>query len=264
MSQLDIVEPAMKAYKVVWAERQYLLRLAMVPMLIKFICLSLLTLYGWEAEFLKGVLIMLPSYFAEGWLLSHLIRLIYYGHRWPFRPTGDMDADMVTLAHRARGVMAGTLTYVLTRYLVDGFVGAMQAAAIQAQEQVTDVPPEPSFGSIFLAIMMFSGMLWGFRLLWLYLPAALNRSMKLFLSDINRFIMSLYMIGIWLMSIVPVILVFHIISGIVFGPEAEQINAAQIMIFNMLRTVGDTAIWMLSTAAMSYGLLTFLSEKHRT
>lgn len=265
MARLDIVEPSMKAYKVVWAERQYLLRLAMVPLIIKFLCVSIMTLNGWETETIKHVFIMLPSYFADGWLFSHLVRLIYYGHRWPFRPTGNMEADMVTLAERARGVMAGTLTFVLIRYFADGFMGAMRSSALQAQEQAQaqQVPPEPGVAGIFIAIMMMVGLIWAFRLLWLYVPAALNLSMKRFLQDINRFVMSLYIIGLCLMSAVPIILVLNIVSGILFGGDSSDVGALGVMIVNLMLTVGDTAIWLVMTGAMAYGFLPFLSEKHR-
>lgn len=260
---MDIVEPSVKAYRLAIAQRHYFMRLAVVPLIIKIVCVSILSAYGWEMDFIKRAFVMLPSYFADGWLLAHIVRLIYFGHTWPFRPTGNTERDMITLAERARGVMAGMLTFVLIRYFADGLLGLGRNYAMVAEGENVEAPVETSALSLFMAMLLFAGMVWCFRLLWLYIPASLNRSIKQFMRDINQFVFSFYMIGIWLLCMVPCFVIMAMLTSVILGDSLDTASGLAITIFNVMRAIGDTLVAILVTAGIAYGFLPYLSDKHR-
>ena len=130
MASYNVTDSAMKGYALVWNERAYLFRLAIFPLLIKFVCAMTVIINGFEFDFVKQALLMLPSYFADGWVMSHLVRLIYLGQRWPFRPTGQPQNDMAMLRDRAGGIMAGTVSFALIEFLKTGMVGFMFIGAM--------------------------------------------------------------------------------------------------------------------------------------
>ncbi len=55
------------------------------------------------------------------------------------------------------------------------------------------------------------------------MPLSINASMKEFLKDITGYSVSLYMIGVWLMSTVPVMLVFVLLPATQLDPSYETI-----------------------------------------
>src|SRR5687768_12463602 len=104
MAQFDIITASTKSYKTCWQARPYLLKLALPPFLIKVACLVFAAAFAEKGETVSFLFFMLPALFAEGWMLSHFVRYLQLGQTWPFRPTGDFDADMGMLSVRARGV----------------------------------------------------------------------------------------------------------------------------------------------------------------
>ena len=102
-SLIDVVESVDYGYRFLWRERAYLMHIAAAPLAIKAICLLVLIGLGWERDFIRSALVMLPAYFAEGWMLAHLIRLVFYDQRWPFQPTGDKARDQMLLQDRIFG-----------------------------------------------------------------------------------------------------------------------------------------------------------------
>ena len=122
MAAFDVIEAGGKGYSFAWAERRYLLRLALVPLLIKLVCHTVVLTFEWQTDFMRQALVMLPSYFADGWLMAHLVRLVFLEQRWPFRPTGNKEQDLTVLEDRARGVLSGVLVFALIKFLLAGVV----------------------------------------------------------------------------------------------------------------------------------------------
>src|ERR1700744_2223913 len=116
MASFDIIDSAGYGYQLAWREKRYLARLATIPLFVKFCCLVAIMLAHWGDRSLLSSLVLLPSFFADGWMLSHYIRLIFLDQRWPFRPSGDPAADRQDMQDRASSLMAGTLVFVLSRF----------------------------------------------------------------------------------------------------------------------------------------------------
>jgi hypothetical protein len=205
----DITDNAAQAYRQIWTERRYLVRLAIVPALVKFVCVIVVNALGVERAFLVQGLIMLPSFFTEGWMLAHLTRLTFLGQRWPFRPSGDAVADEVILHDRFRGVMGGMVAYTLASFLLSGVMHVFMGLQ----------PPEPGMPAhadevnvpdFLLSLALMVGMFWSFRLFWSYIPAALNYPLASYWQAVRGTRTNFRLIGTWLICCLPILFVFSL------------------------------------------------------
>jgi hypothetical protein len=256
MAAFDVIDAAMQGYRQVWAERRYLMRLALVPVLIKFVCTVTVLSLGAEQNFLRQAFLFLPDYFTEGWLLAHVVRLQFLGQRWPFRPTGDNAADEIVLRERFRGVMAGTILYVLSRFLFAGmlYVADIAQAAATIPPGATELPPGAT-GAVVTMTVLFVGFLWGFRLMWIFIPAALNVPVRDFLRALGRgFMPSIYMIGAWLICFVPVMFAFRLAGSFIVGLAGGEMSAGLQFILTFGQAIVETASIIMSTIAIGWGV----------
>ncbi len=256
MASFDITQAANAGYKTVWAERSYLAKLAVVPFLIKLVCFSVVLLLGWEQQFLRQAIIMLPAYFADGWLCAHIVRLIFLDQRWPFRPTGNTDKDMQTLQDRALGIMRGTLFFVVIKFLLAGITEILYYASesgLKAEEGEVNI-------LVFLtAIGGFVFLFWAFRLLWLYIPAAINYPVRAFLIGLGGFAASWRLIGLWFLCFIPAFFGFGIllsVLGSLVSNPAESVELA--FVINVMRVLLDTIVSILATAGIAYGIKNYV------
>lgn len=266
MKPLDVVHCVDFGYRFIWAERKYLLRLAAVPLAVKLLCFAALMVLGWEQNFLRMGLVMLPSFFTEGWMLAHVARLVFHNQRWPFRATGDRAQDEVLLLDRAYGVMAGTLFYVVIKFLLSGAMAVISTAQRSAETQLAvavQTQTEPSMMMFFGALLFLIITLWGFRFLFLYIPAAAGLPTQMITRSRKSFLMSLQMLGIWLVCFVPfALLTLFIASAFVPAdtPAGTPLPQGVRVLMVFLQVGIDTAIAIVSTASVAAGLRNMLEK----
>jgi hypothetical protein len=260
MASFDIIEASGKGYRLVWIERGYLARLAFVPVLVKLICYTVAVVMGWEAQFIRFSLAMLPSYLADGWMLAHLVRLIFLGQRWPFRPGPDPEEDAFNLAERALGVSRGLGVFALTRLLLAGVVSYGYEKLSAPYLAHPQEPPPAQF--VLLAPVLLLATVWGFRLIWLHIPAALNYSLRAFMRDIRGFATSFSMIAVWLVSMLPPILFYIFLMSLLMSPvrDAAHLPALAEFTLNIVHVVLDTVITLIATASISYGMIQMIGR----
>lgn len=252
MASFDIIDASGRAYRLIWAERAYLARLAFVPLVIKIVCFGIVLAAGWQDRFLLQALVMLPSYFADGWMVSHLVRLIYLGQRWPFRPSGDAARDAEMLQTRASALYAGTLAFVVTKYLITGYTAFIYGLSLQFREHQDN--PDPGIATALLIIMIVT--IWAFRFIWLYIPVALEYPLKRFIGALRGYRLSFQMMGVWLVCFVPVFALFQILGGAF--PAATSIAV-------VLAVLMDTVSSLLATAGIAFGLYELITgQKYKT
>lgn len=270
MKPLDVVNSVDFGYRLVWAERRYLTRLAAIPVLIKLLTIALVIALGWPEEALRSTIISLPSLFAYGWMLSHLSRLVFYGQYWPFRPTGDAVADGVMLQDRAQGVSAGTLFFVVAYYLFAGLDGIILflIPAEKIQQMTSGVPPtseEPSMmlGFAALAFVVFS--LWAARFMFLYIPAAAGLSVRPIVRARQGMLISLQMIGIGLVCLIPVMLVAKWLLTIMIAVFVgdHSVSPGLLVLVNTWFQLAITIAQLILTASIAHGIKTMMREKVR-
>jgi hypothetical protein len=260
MASFDIIEASGKGYRLVWQERGYLARLAFIPVLVKLICYTVAVVMGWETQFIRFSLAMLPSYLADGWMLAHLVRLIFLGQRWPFRPGPDPEADAFNLAERALGVSRGIAVFALTRLLLAGIVSYGYERLSAPYLAHPQEPPPPHF--VLFAPVLLLATLWGFRLIWLHIPAALNYPLRAFMRDIRGFSTSLHMVAVWLISMLPPILLYIFIVSLLMSPVRDAAHLPSLIEFtlNIVHVVLDTIITLIATASVSYGMIQMIGR----
>jgi hypothetical protein len=252
MAKFNILNAAENAYRTSWGERRYLLRLAIVPFFLKLICYSLAFSMGYQEDYLRLTLFLLPALFAEGWMLSHYTRLIVLGHRWPFVPTGNMQEDIKTISVRARGVMGGLIVYVLINMAL-GAILAFVTPLVPSEPTTAEQLP-PATGFLFFALLIFS--FWGFRLTWLYIPYALNIDAARYLKTLGGFAASIPLIGTWFLCFLP-FMIFVQIIGAVLTPLLGSAGGFAIVI---VMVAADILKNILATAAITYGLIELFGE----
>lgn len=249
MSSFDIVTAAGNAYTKVWQERAYLFTLAVIPAVVKFLCLVVILSFDFGENSLRSTLVMIPAYFVEGWMLSHWVRLIVLGQRWPFQPTGDDDADMRVLNERARGVLGGMIVYVLIQMLVSGVW-----TWVMSLPGDPEALQNPDLKLRLTSVAVFVFMLWAFRFLWIFIPVAANYTMKGFLQDVAHPKLSLYMVAVWLICAVPG---FMLMTGLTLPfllSEGEEISSFMRFMSAGIQVVLEVIINLLATAGIAYGL----------
>ncbi len=192
----DLVTVSGLAYVKVWEERFYLMRMAVIPILVKFICMVAVFAFALEDNQIRSTLVMLPAYFAEGWILCHLVRLIFLDQRWPFQPTGERGIDEAVLEARTRGIMGGVISFVLIEMMVAALWAAL--LAIPMENAVV-----PGMAVRLLVIVLFVLTLWGFRFFWIFVPIALNVRPVPYMKALSGVKESFSLIGVWLICSVP-------------------------------------------------------------
>lgn len=218
----DLVTAVGRAYQTVWEERRYLLRLAVIPFLLKIIFFTLGYMNGGDDNLWRMAVIMVPAWIVEGWMLSHVVRLVLLGQRWPFRPTGDRAADLPALQSRYRGIMGGALTFALTQLIIGGwFAVLMTLVPIQLAQPTAEivVPPEAAV----TACALIGMAIYFFRFAWLYVAAAAGAPVRAIANRLSHGMMvSIRLLGVWLLCAVPAMVVIQIIVGLLLmlaGPD---------------------------------------------
>ncbi len=263
---IDVIDCIDFGYRTLWREREYLLRIAAVPVLVKLICFMILLLVGWQADFIRSALVLLPAYFAEGWMLAHLIRLVFYDQRWPFRPSGDPVLDHQMLQDRVYGITAGTLFYVVIKFLLAGFKAILtsaQTAAVETPSIPGDTPP----GIALVALLLIFLTIWGFRFIFLYIPVAAGLRPQVLMNPPNSMQVSIRLLGVWLVSVIPIILLLLVVSSALLSSHLDSGAPMPLLpsvVMVLFHVVFDTVIAVLSTLAAAYGLKKMMTPRLRS
>ena len=211
----DIIETSGKAYIKAWEERRYLLRLALVPMLSKALCAAAVIIMGFEGKIFSQTLVMLPAYFFEGWLIVHIARLIFFDERWPLKLSGNTEQDILYLSERSRAVFSGIILYVLTYMAFYAALGFVTMSLPFEEGQAPKEMPEPSLAIFLVAIIVILGIVWLFKFFFLYLPIAIDASITSYLKMLPGLQSSLFLIGMYLISCVPFVLLTDFLKQII-------------------------------------------------
>lgn len=248
MASFDIIAAAGQGYKSVWDYRSYLAKLCIVPVLVKMACYAVMVSLGWEEAYLRQALVMLPSYFADGWLLAHLVRLIFFGREG----AADNPADALLCMWR------GTAMFVVIRFLMSG-VAAL--ADYFRHEDMAGPAGDPSPILVIGGFAMILFVIWAFRFLWLYIPAAAGQSIRGFIMILGGYTTSLYMVGTWLICVGPLLFAFTVVALGFLEPFGNHVPAAASFAVGFVHVVMDTLINLISTAGIAYGAVALATQQ---
>lgn len=263
MKAFDLIDSVSFGYKTVWQERQYLMKLAAVPILIKLACTVIVFAFGYQDNYLRQALITLPASFAEGWVLAQFLRTLLLLERWPIM-LGDTisDSQMSALLLRARGIMSSTIMFVLITFCAYGVKEVYALFYEMAGGPVTPggettAPADRPQGNPLLfipAVILIYLSIWVFRYLWLYIPVVVLMPVGDFLKKIGGFMASLRMMGVFLISMVPcfviALVLTNLVTALVGGPDSDIGRFIMVIVSVMV----ELLISVLTTASMAYAL----------
>ena len=252
-----MINAAGDAYTKTWAERHYLMKMAIVPFVIKFICLSTALNLSAPENLIRFSLIMLPAYFAEGWFLAHWARTITLEHRWPFKPSGNDQKDARELSSRGQGVLSGMVAYATTSFLIMGYSALfMHFFPMGAKPEDTD----PTVAVIGLFMMIVMLML--FRFAWAYVALAININPSYFIQKTKAVKTICLMIALWLVCSVPSILGLQLTGGLISNLGGDERTMKMLEWLAVAARVGfDMAKNLICTAGFAYAFIEIFGLK---
>lgn len=272
----NIMDAAGYGYYRVWTERAYLLKLALIPLMIKFACTIALLVLGFQDNILRQGLVLLPGVLAEGWVLAQFLRTLLKDERWPtYLPPEIDDKVLDRLLLRARGIVAAVLAYGLIalasyalRYLVFGIVlGHVGISDGDVAHLATDANPDSKNITITPLVMLpmlglSVALFWGFRLMWVYIPFSVLMPLRAYLQAVNGWMSSVRMMALFFCCMTPlmflVMIISRILSGFIQGFGGGDDVARFIMVF--VAVVAETLIGLVATAAFVWAMRSFLPK----
>lgn len=255
----DLIDAASFGYSAVWAERHYLLKLALVPLMIKFASMVIIMTQGFEADILKQGLILIPATLTEGWLLAQFLRTLIKQERWPIILEQEPDEKTLTyLLTRARGIVACCLVYVLlmlvTYFFKYGYDYLTEANILPNAETAGDTPPNPAFMLFGIVGLVFG--IWSFRFFWIYIPFSVLVGAKDYLKYMGGFASSLKLMGLFLISMVPTLVLAMLVSGVVATPFAgdDELNKIGQFLMLFIGSAAEILIALIVTASLTWSM----------
>lgn len=254
MPEYNPITCVSNAYRLIWHERAYLLKLATIPVFIKFAFYMLSATYGETGNVIRMSLFMLPAYFAEGWLLCHFIRLITNGQRWPYKITGNEEDDIKALRVRAKPLLSGILGFVLINLGIALYFTIFTHFTPSELWEGNEIKPEDISQSTAIIIMLlFALMIAGFKFVWLYIPLAANITPVTYMKKLQGFGMTIRLIGLWLLCFVPIMVAMQVLLSPFL--VAEGMTAGTQVLIAILTVLLDTLKNIVVTTGMTFAIL---------
>lgn len=250
----DFVECATRAYGTIWARRREIFRLCGAVVLFKIMSVLALVLLDMDQYKLRQGLFLLPAYFLEGWAIA----LIMAGS------INALSGGPIDYDRQKRNAIAGAITYTLVKLMVSFLMGMAlegaqfevpQGAPSDAAPQLQQNTPAEALGiSVFMTIFL----IWSFKFLWVYVPVSLGYGIEAYVSRFKKFSASFYMIGAWLLCLVPfmaVLMLFLELLRFMFpGDLTGDMALIPMVLSGTAQAIIDFAASLVSSVALAYGI----------
>lgn len=258
MAKFDFVEAAASGYRYVWNERRALLPLAVMPLAVKIGSYAAIALLGLHYNYLRQGLVMLPAFLIEGFIVALVIRMAVFGERYNSLYDLGSEKQPLPLSTR-RAIMASVVMYLLIK-LILAFLGGTAMAAQEIEK--SGALPEPSGSPMMTGVLILVFMLWAFRFVWVYVPAAMGIPATEFLRIIKPYISSVYILGMWMLCFVPfslALLLFTKAGLGIFPPVNGMPSQGYLLVMSIVNSVIELGLALTSSVAMAYGVRMIMS-----
>lgn len=282
----EIMDAAGYGYYRVWKERRYLLKIAAIPFFIKFASTIAVLALELDENQLRQGLIMLPSMFAQGWVLAQFLRTLLMNEYWPMQLPMIPDETIINkLLNRARGIISSVLIYVLLGMLA--YVVRYGLYEIMPSDEELDAAREGvkaaeeagqvggAAGGNFLmtvatlvpTVMAIGAMIWLFRFMWLYIPFAVLYPVKDYLKNLAGFMSSVKLLLLFFSCMAPITFLAVFSARIVFSLTdgmGESGDAIANFITIFIGSASEICVALVTTAAFAWAMRSFLPRKKET
>lgn len=249
--QFDIMNCAGWAYQSIWQEKSLLFKVALIPFIVKILFNFLLVTQFAEADLLRKTLVRLPDFFIEAWLLVGFIRLVAFrDSRFLLPFGGSKDAQE---ARDRRNVRAGILLYVITQLAFAAYNHGIFSFMPDISETETAPDPLRVFGMMAAIILVIRF----FNVLWLYIPQVISGELGPYFQATNSMGTSFRFFLVWLVSILPLTLIFFGVFGVILEPFEGQISQAPIMVLSgvtLLQAFYELVIGLVQITGIYYAV----------
>ena len=260
-ANFDFLSAAHTGYRTAWDNHASLLRLAALPILIKIGCIAAIVFLGFNNQILRHGLMMIPSYFAEGFLIAYIIRTLHAGD--------DLAADVKQARRHFDDVLAGMIAFVLIQLVLAFVIGYTLSAMPDmptdvAAADITADQQSNAMQGFFMALSVLEFMLWAFRFAWLHVPIAMGIPLSKFLVRIQSFSASFPMLGCWLAVFMPLAFAMVMISqgiSMVLPETAGAESQLAVLVIGSFQGFCEIVINVVSAIAMSYGFKSLMDAK---
>lgn len=259
MASFDIFAATKEGFRYVVYNHKLIIRLAAIPVLVKFISYVTVLSLGLDENILRKGLVLFPSYLIEGYLVCTLVRLAIFKHEAMIQPPG---ADFHEhYRRRAADIQAGAIVYTLLKMLASLIVGVLHTMEVEppAEQSATG---GGSFEVFFGMALFMVLMIWGFRLLWLYIPVTFGYSMRAYLHKVRGFSFSFHIFSVWIMCLLPFAALFLMFSDILItitwhSPETPSDAMRYILVG--FQAAMETALLIIVSVAIGRGTIQILT-----
>lgn len=281
----EIMDAAGYGYYRVWKERHYLLKIAAIPFFIKFAStIGILALELDENQLRQG-LIMLPSMFAQGWLLAQFLRTLLMNEYWPMQLPMIPDETLINrLLNRARGIISSVLIYVLLGMLayvlryalyeimpsdeeIEAAREGVKAAEQSGQEAVSAGNFLMTIATLVPTVGAIVAMIWAFRFMWLYIPLAVLYPVRDYLKNLAGFMSSVKLLLLFFSCMAPITFLAVFSARIIFSLTdgmGDNGDAIANFLTILIGSASEIAVALVTTAAFAWAMRTFLPRKPDT
>jgi hypothetical protein len=253
-NHFDFMAAANHGYVAVWENRHVILRLAALPLFITLGCVAAILFMGYQSDVLKHGLMMLPAYFAEGFLVAYIIRVLYSGDH--------LGGDVKQARRYFDDVIAAMIVFVLIKLALAVLLGLTMSTL---PENVTDAETVEISGNAVLSLFgFFAFLVWGFRFLWLYVPLAMGIPLKSFIKKIESFSITFPMLGCWFACFIPLMFATLVLSQILlsFLPPLDGANGQlSLLLLSSLQAVLELVVSIIVSVAMAHGFKVLMDQK---
>lgn len=265
MASFDFIESAASGYRFLMREHALIGEMAVIPLAIKIISFVLITFFELNTNILRQGLILIPSYFAEGWLVACLIRVAIFDDYGRI-PLDNRKQALLILSAQARMLASSTIIYVLIKMALSVLAAFIfEADSIYKNAHVG--APESSSSAFIVGLVFLILVIWAFRFLWLYIPVALGYTINSFVKHTMPLQTSFYFIGTWLLCFVPIamllIMAAETLSSLSPTPEGGDPTALSLYGMVIIQAVLELVAAIVTSIAMAYGIHSIYQAKNK-
>jgi hypothetical protein len=255
MARFDFVESTARAYQYSWANRHEILALAAPALTFKILSLLIALNFLSDLSILRQNLLIIPAYYFEGWVIIGIMARAV----WPVGRSAEEEAGM------RQYIQAGAIAYVLIKLMLSFIMG--MTLAEQMNLDAGEQSPAPSGAMLLLLLAIIGFLIWSFRFLWLYVPLGLGYSAQSFLLVFKGFQSSFYMMGVWLLTLMPIGLILLMFSGVlnIIFPQTEGVplTTPYINMLSIVQAFLDFVMSLVASLGMAFGIHSVMSGESR-
>lgn len=245
----NMVSTVSGAYKFLWDQRPYLLRLCLLPFFILLACYVGVMVLDDQAGFVWQSLILLPGFFAEGWLVVHVIHFIFKNDN--FTPHKKLT-------------QAGIILYALIKFLIFGITGFLWQVLQEGEEMAhASGTMEISPVNFVLSLVFLVFFIRAFSWLFLFIPVSIGYRIKDYIIKFSDFRTSINMLASWFACFIPFSMLFTFIMSVILSVYSTPDSVPMLIRFSLtlIQVVMELTVTIVITACMASGIKQMIERK---